>query len=47
MSNHKDLRILKLHGRGLTVEQIARKCGFPQDLARVRAALTRANKEEN
>lgn len=40
--NTKDLRILKLHARGLTVEQIARKIGDPQNTERVLKALARA-----
>ncbi len=41
-TSHTDLRILKLHRRGLTPEQIARKIGRPGDVERVRDALKRA-----
>lgn len=39
--NHKDARIKKLAAKGLTIEQIARKLGAPDDLERVRAGLKR------
>jgi len=41
-AGHTDERIIKLHRRGLTAEQIARKIGRPDDVARVIAALARA-----
>jgi len=41
MFNHKDARIKKLHEKGMTVEQIARKLGAPEDLERVREGLAR------
>ena len=39
--NHKDERIYKLFLKGLTIEQIARKCGFPNNVQRVLDGLTR------
>ncbi len=37
--SHTTARIRKLHARGLSPEQIARKIGRPGDLERVRLAL--------
>ena len=39
--NQKDARIWKLADKGLTVAQIVRKIGSPNDLKRVEDALTR------
>ncbi len=39
--NHKDERIFKLWSRGLTIAQIARKIGMPDNLQRVLDGLTR------
>ena len=36
---HTDERIRKLHKKGLSVEQIARKIGRPGDVERVEQAL--------
>lgn len=45
MMSTKDLRILKLHLRGLRPEQIARKIGIPHDVKRVIDGLERMNVE--
>ena len=37
--NHTDARILKLYAKGLSLEQIARKIGRPNDVPRVKSAL--------
>jgi transposase-like protein len=39
--NHKDERIYRLYLRGLTIEQIARKIGMPDNTLRVVAGLQR------
>ena len=45
MFNQKDARIWKLIDKGLTVEQIARKIGDPNNVQRVLDALKRRAKE--
>ena len=40
--NKKDERIVKLWRNGLTVEQIARKLGAPDNVKRVEEGLTRS-----
>ena len=37
--SHKNERIIKLWKRGLTIKQISRKIGSPDDLERVRTAI--------
>lgn len=44
--SHKDERIIKLWKRGLTIEQIARKIGNPDDKGRVKDALRRRDENE-
>ena len=51
MFNQKDLRILKLQAKGLSVSQIARKIGYggaalTQGVERVRDTFKRANVKE-
>lgn len=43
--NHKDARIMKLHRKGLSLAQIARKIGMPNNVERVQQALERHGHE--
>lgn len=42
----KDQRILKLHAKGMTIEQIAKKIGCPEDLNRIRQTIPEVETDE-